>query len=162
MPLLFQLNITRICGKPERKDSSQKERTALAKCFAGVLLIHLDFFTTGERTIGHLADFIPFLPPSEFVPSVLFSCANSTTREDLGAVALVQNFTCKGRPSQTSDLVRACVLRCSNGLTPSIQSLTASDFILSPWHQRRECRQHNVRYPSCIVVYQRVDGICRI
>ncbi len=91
--------------KESRSAESEKERTALAKCLAEVLPIHLDLFTTGD-----LADLIPFLPPSEFVPSALFSRENSVTREDLGAVALVQIATCKGRPSQTSALVEACVL----------------------------------------------------
>ena len=91
--------------KESRSAESEKERTALAKCLAEVLPIHLDFFATGD-----LADLIPFLPPSEFVPSALFSRESSATREDLGAVALVQIATCKGRPSQTSALVKACVL----------------------------------------------------
>ena len=100
-----------VAVKESRSAESEKERTALAKCLAEVLPIHLDFFTTGERTIGDLADLIPFLPPSEFVPSALFPRKNSATREDLDAVALVQIATCKGgRPSQTSDLVKACVL----------------------------------------------------
>lgn len=76
--------------KESRSAESEKERTALAKCLAEVLPIHLDLFTTGD-----LADLIPFLPPSEFVPSALFSRENSVTREDLGAVALV--FACPRR-----------------------------------------------------------------
>jgi hypothetical protein len=100
-----------VAVKESRSAESEKERTALAKCLAEVLPIHLDFFTTGERTIGDLADLIPFLPSSEFVPSALFSPENSATPEDLSAVALVQIATCKGgRPTQTSDLVKACVL----------------------------------------------------
>jgi hypothetical protein len=91
--------------KGSRSAESEKERTALAKCLAEVLPIHLDLFTTGD-----LADLIPFLPPSEFAPSALFSRDKSATREDLSAVALVQIATCKGRPSQTSALVEAYVL----------------------------------------------------
>ena len=84
---------------------SEKERTALAKCLADVLPIFLGLFPSED-----LADLIPFLPPSEFVPSSLFSHKGSATREVLDAVALVQIATCKGRPSQTSALVEACVL----------------------------------------------------
>jgi len=91
--------------KESKSAESEKERTALAECLAEVLPIHLDLFPTGE-----LADLIPFLPPSDYVPSALFSREVSVTREDLDAVALVQIATCKGRPSQTPALVKACVL----------------------------------------------------
>jgi hypothetical protein len=91
--------------KESRSAESEKERTALAKCLAEVLPIHLDLFTTED-----LADLIPFVPPSEFVPSALFLREGSTTREVISAVALVQIATCKGRPSQTSALAEACVL----------------------------------------------------
>ena len=98
--------ITALVSVKESKFAeSEKERTALAKCLAEVLPIYLDQFSTED-----LADLIPFLPPSEFVPCALFLCNNSATREDLSAVALVQIATCKGRPSQTPALVRACVL----------------------------------------------------
>jgi len=115
--------------KESRSAESEKERTALAKCLAEVLPTHLDLFAKGcflpsppsEAPIyldlfatGDLADLIPFLPPSEFVPSALFSRQNSATREDLGAAALVQIATCNLQPSQTpsqtSALVKACVL----------------------------------------------------
>jgi Family of unknown function (DUF6535) len=114
-----------------RSAESERERTALAKCFAKVLPIHLDLSQTGDLpnhnsfsarplskapihvdlfATGDLADLIPFLPDSEFVPSALFSRENSATQEDLGAVALVQIATCIRQPSQTSALVKACVL----------------------------------------------------
>jgi len=55
--------------KESRSEESEKERTALAKCLADseVLPIHLDLFATDD-----LADLIPFVPPSEFVPFALF------------------------------------------------------------------------------------------
>ena len=110
-----------------RSAESEKERTALAKCFAEVLPIHLDLFATGDLpdhtpfhpteapihldlfATGDLADLIPFLPSSEFVPSALFSRENSATREDLGEAALVQIASCILQPSQTSALVKACI-----------------------------------------------------
>jgi hypothetical protein len=118
--------------KESMSAESEKERTALAKCFAEVLPIHLDLFATGNLpdptpfplrrlseapihldlfATGDLADLIPFLPSSEFVPSALFSRENSATREDLGEVALVQIATCIQvlQPSQTSALVKACI-----------------------------------------------------
>jgi len=91
--------------KESRSAESEKERTALAKCLAEVLPVYLGLFPTGD-----LADLIPFLPLSEFVPSALFSREGSATREVLDAVALVQIASCKGQPSQTSALVKACVL----------------------------------------------------
>lgn len=95
-----------VAVQESRSAESEKERTALAKCLAEVLPIHLELFTTGD-----LADLIPFLPSSEYVPSAQFSRENSVTREDLGAVALVQIATCKGgRPFQTPALTKACVL----------------------------------------------------
>jgi len=93
-----------VAVKESRSAESENEKIALAKCLAEVLPIHLNLFATED-----LADLIPFLPPSEFVPSALFSHENST-RKDLCAVALVQTATCKGRPSQTAALVEACVL----------------------------------------------------
>ena len=110
-----------------RSAESEKERTALEKCFAEVLPIHLDLFATGDLpdhtpfhpteapihldlfATGDLADLIPFLPSSEFVPSALFSRENSATREDLGEAALVQIASCILQPSQTSALVKACI-----------------------------------------------------
>ena len=94
-----------VAVKGTRSAESEKERTALAKCLAEVLPIHLNLFTTED-----LANLIPFLPPSEYVPSALFSRDKSATQEDLSAVALVQIATCKGRPSQTPALVEAYVL----------------------------------------------------
>ncbi|KAF8335573.1 hypothetical protein F5887DRAFT_1251225 [Amanita rubescens] len=91
--------------KESRSAESEKERTALAKCLAEVLPIYLGRFPTRD-----LADLIPFLPPSEFVPSALFS-RDSATREDLSTMALVQIATCLKRPPpQTSALVEACIL----------------------------------------------------
>jgi hypothetical protein len=90
--------------KESRSAESEKERTALAKCLAEVLPIHLSLFPTGD-----LADLIPFLPPSKYVPSTVFLHEDSATREDLSAVALLQIATCKGRPSQSADVVNACV-----------------------------------------------------
>ena len=83
---------------------SEKERTALAKCLAEVLPIHLDVFPAGD-----LADLIPYLPPSEYVPSTVFLREDSATREDLSAVALLKIATCKGHPFRSTELVRACV-----------------------------------------------------
>ena len=90
--------------KESRSAESEKEKTALAKCLAEVLPIHLDLFPTGD-----LADLIPFLPLSEYVPSAVFLHQDSATREDLSAVALLQIATCKGKPSQSAALVAACV-----------------------------------------------------
>ena len=84
--------------------------------------MYLDQFSTGD-----LAHIIPFLPPSEFVPSALFSA----TREDLNAVVLVQiATTCKDQSSQTPAL-RWLFEPSSNGLTPSIQFLTTTHLISS-------------------------------
>jgi len=101
--------------KASRSAESEKERTALAKCFAEFLPIHLDLFTTGDPaglihfplsppsevpihwnlfTTGDPADLIPFLYSSKYVPSVLFSHENSVIRGDLDAVALVKIATC--------------------------------------------------------------------
>ena len=90
--------------KESRSAETEKERTALAKCLAEVLPIHLSLFPTGD-----LAELIPFLPPSKYVPSAVFLHEGSATQEDLSAVALLQIATCKGRPSQSVDVVNACV-----------------------------------------------------
>jgi len=90
--------------KESRSVESENEKMALAKCLAEVLPIHLDLFPTGD-----LADLIPFLPPSDFVPSAVFLREGSATHEDLSAVALLQIATCKGRPVQSPDIVKACV-----------------------------------------------------
>ena len=87
-----------------RSAESEKESMALAKCLAEVLPIHLDLFPKGD-----LADLVPFLPPSNYVPSAVFLREGSTTREDLSAVALLQISTCKGRPAQSAVLAEACV-----------------------------------------------------
>jgi len=87
-----------------RSAESEKERMALAKCLAEVLPIHLDVFPTGD-----LADLIPYLPPSEYVPSPVFLPKDSATREDLSAVALLKIATCKGHPLRSTELVKACV-----------------------------------------------------
>ena len=87
-----------------RSAESEKERTALAKCLAEVLPIHLDLFPNGD-----LADLVPFLTTSKYVPSAVFLREDSTTREDLSAVALLQISTCKGQPTQSADLAEACV-----------------------------------------------------
>jgi len=87
-----------------RSAESEKERTALAKCLAEVLPIHLDVFPTGD-----LADLIPHLPPSEYVPSPVFLGEDSATREDLSALAFLKIATCKGHPFRSTELVRACV-----------------------------------------------------
>lgn len=83
---------------------NKEEKMALAKCLAEVLPNHLDLFPTGD-----LADLIPFLPRSKFVPSVVFLRENLATREDLSAIALVQIATCMGRPSLSSTIVEASV-----------------------------------------------------
>ena len=93
-----------ISVKESRSAESEKERMALAKCLAEVLPIHLDLFPTGD-----LADLIPFLPHSDYVPSAIFLRENLATQEDLSAVALLQIATCKGRPVQSPDIVKACV-----------------------------------------------------
>jgi hypothetical protein len=77
--------------KESRSAESEKERMALAKCLAEVLPIYLSLFPTGD-----LADLIPFLPPSEFVPSALFSREGSATRKDLDAVASRANCFLQG------------------------------------------------------------------
>ena len=107
-----------------RSAESEKETTALAKCLAEVLPIHLDLFPKGD-----LADLVPLLPPSKYVPSAVFLREDSTTREDrsavaplqistykgrptredLSAVALLQISTCKGQPTQSAVLAEACV-----------------------------------------------------
>ena len=92
--------------KESQSAESDKERKALAKCLAEVLPIHLDLFPTPP---GDLADLIPFLPPSEYVPSAVFLHEDSATKEDLSAVALLQTATCRGRPLPSADLVKACV-----------------------------------------------------
>jgi len=89
--------------KESRSAENEMERTALAKCLAQVLPIHLHLFPTDD-----LADLIPFLPPSEYVPSVVFLHQDSASREDLSAVAYLQIATRKGRPPQTAALVTAC------------------------------------------------------
>lgn len=148
-----------------RSAESEKERTALAKCFAEVLPIHLDLFATGELPVppmqlpeapihvdlfatGDLADLIPFLPAREFLPSALFSRENSATREDLDAAVLVQLAASIRQPSQTSALVKACVLttrRLFNERPHTFDSVPNSqplDLIsnpgtshLLPWHR---------------------------
>jgi len=90
--------------KESRSVESENEKMALAKCLAEVLPIHLDLFPTGDLT-----DLIPFLPPSDYVPSAVFLGEDSVTQEDLSAVALLQIATCKGRPVQSPDIVKACV-----------------------------------------------------
>ena len=90
--------------KESRSAEIEIERMALAKCLAQVLPIHLDLFPTDD-----LANLIPFLPPSEYVPSVVFLHQDSANREDLSALAYLQIASCKGRPSQTAALVTACV-----------------------------------------------------
>ena len=87
-----------------RSAESEKERTALAKCLAEVLPTHSNLFPTGD-----LADLVPFLPASEFVPSAVFLRDESATREDLSAVALLQVVTCRNQLSQSDALVNACV-----------------------------------------------------
>ena len=89
--------------KESRSAESEKERKALAKCLAEVLPIHLDQFPTGD-----LADLIPFLPPSDCVPSAVF-LHEDLAQEDLSAVALLQIATCIGHPFRSADLVKACV-----------------------------------------------------
>ncbi|KAG6827994.1 hypothetical protein H0H92_009723 [Tricholoma furcatifolium] len=92
-----------------RSAESEKERKALANCLAEVLPTHLDFFPLH----GDLSDLIPFLRPSEYVPSAVFlqlqQDSKSTTREDLNAIAFLQIATCKGKPYQRDALVLACV-----------------------------------------------------
>ena len=87
-----------------RSAESEKERTALAKCLAEVLPIHSNPLPTGD-----LADLVPFLPDSKFVPSAVFLRDKSATREDLSAVALLQIVTYRNEPSQSAALVNACV-----------------------------------------------------
>ena len=92
--------------KESRSAESEKERKALAKCLAEVLPIHLelDLFPTGD-----LADLIPFLPSSEYVPSAVFLREGLATQDDLSAVALLQTATCRGHRFRSADLVKACV-----------------------------------------------------
>ncbi|KAG6824355.1 hypothetical protein H0H92_007113 [Tricholoma furcatifolium] len=88
-----------------RSAESEKERKALANCLAEVLPTHLDFFPLED-----LADLVPFLRPSKYVPSAVFlQNSKSATRKDLTEVALLQIVTCKGKPCQTGSLVSACV-----------------------------------------------------
>ncbi|KAG6811663.1 hypothetical protein H0H92_006376 [Tricholoma furcatifolium] len=88
-----------------RSAESEKERKALANCLAEVLPTHLDFFPQED-----LADLVPFLRPSKYVPSAVFlQNSKSATRKDLTEVALLQIVTCKGKPCQTRSLVSACV-----------------------------------------------------
>jgi hypothetical protein len=89
--------------KKSRTAESEKERTALAKCLAEALPFHLTFFPPED-----LKDLIPFLPPSKYVPSAVFR-QDSAATEDLSMVALLQIATCKGKPSQSPDIIKACV-----------------------------------------------------
>ena len=103
-PFAYDIIKALISVKESRSAESEKERKALAKCLAEVLPIHLDLFPTGD-----LADLIPFLPPSEYVPSAVFLREGLATQEDLSAVALLQTATCRGHPFPSADLVKACV-----------------------------------------------------
>ena len=90
--------------KESQSAESEKERTALAKCLAEVLPIHLDLFPTED-----LADLIPFLSPTNYVPSSIFLHHDSATREERSALALLAIATRIGQPSQSAPLVDACV-----------------------------------------------------
>jgi hypothetical protein len=103
-PFAYDTIKSLVSVKESRSAESEKEWTALAKCLAEVLPIHLDLFPPGD-----LADFLPFLPTSTYVPSAVFLHQDSATREDLSAVALLQIATCKGQPSPSAALVAACV-----------------------------------------------------
>ena len=71
-PEVFDYDTIKALVSVIRSAESEKERTVLAAA------IHLDILATRD-----LADLIPLLPSSEFVPSALFSRKNSATREDL-------------------------------------------------------------------------------
>ncbi|PPQ85215.1 hypothetical protein CVT25_010085, partial [Psilocybe cyanescens] len=102
--------IMALCSvKESRAAESEKEKMALAQCLAEVLPIHLSLFSKGD-----LADIIPFLPHSAYVPSEIF-LRESASQDHLNAVALLQVSCLKGLPCQSADLVKAC-MRTTNWL----------------------------------------------
>ena len=98
--------------KESRFADSEREMAALTMCCKDVAPLYSNVFS-GEDLVylaPSLANLVPNLPPSEFVPSTLFLDESAGQRE-LSAVALLQITSLDGgQPSQNMAIVQACIV----------------------------------------------------